>query len=431
MRSRTCVRAAMLCALAATAAVPASASAAPHPVHDDGLTIAATPDPTIAGAGVLIYGQLSGSDLADQPIHLYHRIDPAARFTLISTTRTNAEGFYEFTRAEGVVVSNRNWYVTGPDATHSATIHERVAAILTLTASSSATTTGTPVRFSGSVFPAHANQMVDLQEQDSTTGSGWRTIAQGRTNAASAFNISHAFRLAGDDTLRAYLPGDDRNTAGSSDAVTLAVQQTQNPAFTITTSAPEITVGSPATISGTLYASGSTSVPAVAVAVNLYGKTVGGHFKELGTTVTGTDGSYSFLQAPVNNMVYKVETSAAAGDHSANLYQAVGDTVSLSASASSATVGTAVGFSGTVTPDHAGHAIYLQVLTAKGGWQDVASQSVSPGSRYAFSYRFGQPGTYTVRARIFGGPENVGAGSPTVTVTVAGDAPASTLPAAS
>jgi hypothetical protein len=89
-----------------------------------------------------------------------------------------------------------------------------------------------------------------------------------------------------------------------------------------------------------------------------------------------------------------------------------------------------VTFSGGVTPDHTGHSIYLQIETPKGRFQDVSESTVGSGSRYSFSYAFGQPGTYSVRARIFGGPENVGAGSAPVTVTVSGYAAASTLPAA-
>ena len=233
MRKRNGVRAALLCALAATAAVPASASAASHPVHNDGLTIASTPDPNVAGAGVLIYGQLKGSDVAGQTVHLFHRINPAAQFTLISTTTTNQYGFYEFTRAEGVVVSNRNWYAVGPNGSHSRTIHELVNSTLTMSESASATTTGEAITFAGSVYPAHPDQKVYIQEQSSNSGDSWHTVASGRTNAASAFSIGHAFRTAGDYTLRAYLPADDRNIAGSSDASTLSVQQKQVPSFTI------------------------------------------------------------------------------------------------------------------------------------------------------------------------------------------------------
>jgi hypothetical protein len=429
MRQRTCVRAALLCALTAVAAVPATAGAAPR--HDDGLTIAATPNPIVAGTGVLIYGQLHGSDVADQTVYLYHRIAPATKFTIISKTTTNQNGYYEFTRADGVVITNRDWYVVGPNAAHSRTIDEHVSSTLTLGESASATTTGQKVLFSGTASPAHANEKVLIQIQDSTTGSGWRTVATGRTNAASAYDIAHAFRDGGDYTLRAVLPGDARNIAGSSDASTLEVQQTQNPSFTINSSAPAITVGAGATVSGTLYAIGSTTTPAASVPVELYARGVNGAFQAVASSTTASDGSYSFTEAPVNNTVYKVETTASPVQRTASLYEAVAETVSLTPSATSTTVGTDVSFSGVVSPDHTGHTIYLQVETPKGGWQDVAASSITSGSRYSINYRFGQPSTFTVRARIFGGPENVGAGSTPVTVTVAGDAAASSLPAAS
>jgi hypothetical protein len=429
MRRRTCVRAALLCALTAFAAVPASAGAAPR--HNDGLTIAATPNHIVAGTGVLIYGQLKGSDVADQTIYLYHRIVPASQFTIISTTTTNASGYYEFTRADGVVITNRNWYVTGPNAAHSRTIHERVASTLTLSESSSATTTGQKVLFTGTVYPSHPNEKVLIQTQDSTRGNGWRTVAAGSTNAASAFSIPKAFRDAGDYTLRAVLPTDARNIAGSSDSDTLEVQQTQNPSFTITSSAPAIIVGSSATISGTLYAAGSTTTPDPAIPVTLYARGVNGAFQAIASATTQGDGSYTFSEAPLNNTVYKVETTSAPIARTAGLFEAVADSVSLAASTTTTSVGSVVNFSGGVTPDHTGHLIYLQIQTPKGGWQNVAEEQVSTGSRYSFNYDFGQPSTFTVRVRIFGGPENVGAGSAPVTVTVAGDAPAASLPTAS
>ncbi len=429
MRRRTRARATLLCALTAAAVVPATAGAAP--IHNDGLTIATNQNPIVAGSEVLIYGQLHGSDVAGQTVYLYHKIAPATRYTIISKTTTDASGYYEFTRADGVVVTNRNWYVTGPNLAHSRTVHEHVASTLTLNASTGATTTRQKVLFSGTVYPAHPNQTVDIQSQDSTTGSGWRTVATGRTNAASSYDIAHAFRDGGDYTLRAVLPGDARNTKGASDSSTLEVQQTENPSFTITSSAPAITVGSSATVSGTLYQGGSTTTPQASVPVELYARSVNGAFKAVAAATTGSDGSYTFSVTPANNTVYKVETTAKPIARTASLFEAVADTVSLTPSTTSTTAGTAVSFSGGVTPDHTGHLIYLQIQTARGGWQNVAEQSLSTGSRYSFNYRFGQPSTYTVRVRIFGGPENVGAGSAPVTVTIAGDAAAASLPAAS
>ena len=124
-----------------------------HPHFNHGLTIGANPDPITAGEGVLIYGQLKGPDSAYKRVYLFHRINPASRFTIVGVRRTNAQGFYEFVRADGVVVSNRNWYVVGPYDTHSRTIHELVSAVLTLNASSTSGTTAQPVTFTGTVTP--------------------------------------------------------------------------------------------------------------------------------------------------------------------------------------------------------------------------------------------------------------------------------------
>ena len=112
MRPRFVVLASLLAALVAVS-VPAIASAAPR--HNRGLTINATPNPIIAGDGVLIYGQLRGSDIANKPVVLYHRLATQPRFTIIGVTRTDSHGFYEFTRAEGVVLTNRSWFVRGPE----------------------------------------------------------------------------------------------------------------------------------------------------------------------------------------------------------------------------------------------------------------------------------------------------------------------------
>ncbi len=47
-------------------------------------------------------------------ITLYHRINPNPGFTVIGVTKTNANGQYEFTRQEGIVDTNREWFVRGP-----------------------------------------------------------------------------------------------------------------------------------------------------------------------------------------------------------------------------------------------------------------------------------------------------------------------------
>ena len=402
------------------------------PRHNLGLTIAATPNPVLAGEGVLIYGKLEGSDVANQQIYLYHRIVPASHFTLISITRTNAYGFYEFTRAEGVVMSNRNWFVVGPAGTHSRTMHERVAAVVTLNTSTMTTDTGTPVQFTGTVTPNHPSQRVLLQEQNSTSGNGWSTIASAMTTGNSSFAFSRAFRTPGSYTLRAYFPNDPRNIAGASDPVTVTVQQQQVSSFTISGSEPVIQDGQSETISGTLYKTGSTTTPQSSVPVTLYGAhPADGGFKALATTTTDSSGHYSFTQTPPHNTIYLVRTQGTPSQRTADLFIGVQDVVTINAGALTTTVGASVTVTGTVTPDHTGHVVYLQRLDAAGDWDNVATSRIGPGSTYSFSYRFGQLGTAHLRAAVPGGPENLGGNSAAVTVVVAGLAPVTSLPPAS
>lgn len=431
--ARTAVAVALLAAMLALL-LPGRVSAAPRhhraPHFDRGLTIAATPDPITAGEGVLIYGQLKGPANAHRRIWLFHRINPADRFTPVSVTRTDGSGFYEFVRADGVVVSNRNWFVLGPHGTHSRTIHELVSSVLTLNASESTATTAQTLQFTGTVFPTHRYQRVLLQQQNSIAGNGWQTIASGYTDGSSAFSIMHRFKSAGSYTLRAYFPNDPRNTPGQSPSIEVTIQQQQNPSFTIDGSAAIVTNGQAETISGTLYAPGSTTVPQPGVSVTLYGRQWTGDFKALASTTTSTSGGYSFTQMPLHNMVYRVQASGPGHQTTANLYVGVQDVVTATLATPSLAVGDSVKITGTVTPDHTGHAIYLQEQNAAGNWVDVESGYLTAGSTYTFVYTPGQVGNLQLRVQITGGPVNVGGVSSALALTVNGAAPVGTLPPA-
>ena len=171
-------------------------------------------------------------------------------------TRTNAEGFYEITRADGIVNSNRNWFVLGPDNTHSKTIHELVAAEVTLSSASASATTAQTVNFTGTVFPAHVHQRVLLQEQNSTSGNGWKTIdfrVHGRQLVV--LGGDHRFREAGSYSAARVLPGRPAQHRWSQSATRISqtIEQEQNPSFTINASsqAPVVTNGQSETITGT------------------------------------------------------------------------------------------------------------------------------------------------------------------------------------
>jgi hypothetical protein len=427
MRRCFAVLAATLAAAGALT-VPALSSAAPH--QDKGLTIIAKPSSIVAGQGVLIYGQLSGPKVAHQPIVLFHRINPRPFFTIIGVTRTNANGYYQFIRPEGIVLTNRSWFVRGPNGTHSLTVHEEVQALVSLNADSTNAITGQRVLFTGHVTPDHPFQRVLLQEQNSLSGNGWATIATAFTGGGSNFVIPHHWARPGDYTLRVVLPADPRNVWSSSDTVTIDVQQRQRPDFTISTPEPIVPVGTAVTISGVLDQQGTTTALPT-TEVTLWESEAGGSWHAVSTSVTGTGGGYSFTQSPIHNTAYQVRVTLKPHRATAVLYQGIQDTLTLNASTLTGEVGNTVTLSGNVTPNHVGHLIYLQRLGLDGNWHAVAATLVQTGSSFSFSYVLTQTGSVELRARITGGPENAGAASSAVTITVNGVVPVITLPTTS
>ncbi len=150
--------------------------------------------------------------------------------------------------------------------------------------------------------------------------------------------------------------------------------------------------------------------------------------QELTTTTTGADGSYSFANvASSTNELYLVRTTFAPRRHTAVLFEGVQDVVTMSSSSSTSTVDGHVVFTGSVSPDKAGHAIYLQKLGKDGDWHTVEVRFVNSASTFQFGWTFGTAGTKEFRARITGGPANVGGASAPVTIVVS-QPPLSTLP---
>ncbi len=399
------------------AATPSIAAAAPHPHATRGLTIHATPSHVIAGDPVLIYGHLSGAHNANRQVTLYHRVGTAKTFTYVSRTTTNANGKFFFPRAQHVVNTNRSWFVRGPGHTHSMTIHEAVAAEVTLTSDTTSATTRNAIAFKGQVTPAKGGK-VALQVQTGV-GNTWRTVGTARVGGGGKFTINHAWRTPGPRTVRVHFPGDALNTAASSNPTAVVVNQRQAPFFTIQSSDDLLAVGASATISGTLDKP-HTSAGQGGVAIGLYGRVPhsSGKFALTQTTTTAADGTYSFLVGGASNMLYQARVVGKAR-HSAILFQGVQDAVTITPSATSSTVGGHVTFSGSVAPDNAGHAILLEYIGHDGQWQVAATSTVLANSTYSIPWTFGNAGTKQFRVRVAGGPENVGGASAPVTITVA------------
>jgi hypothetical protein len=417
MRLRFAVPAGLLAAFV-VAVSPGIASAAPH--HNNGLTIHAAPDPILAGEGVLVYGQLNAPPVAGQTIVIYHHVAGGhPGYSPVTRTTTDAHGFYEFPRADGIVNTNRSWFAReqGGQHVHSRTVYERVSALVSLSANTTNTDTGQPITFTGHVFPNHAGEPVFLQEQVGSTDR-WRTLKRGQLGPGSTYSITYRWRVPDAHAVRVVFRGDYRNIRGVSDPVTVTIQQHQLAGFTINTSDPIIPEGSTVSITGTLDQAGS-STPEGSTSVTLWARTAEQkHFVALESTATDSGGNYSFTEKPSQNTLYQVRTTFKPHRHSAVLFEGVRDVVSLSAQPTSTTSGQPVAFTGSVTPDKAGDAVYLQRLGADGDWHTVAVHTVRHDSTFEFVRKFGAAGAKTFRARIPGDPDNVGGASAPVTINV-------------
>jgi hypothetical protein len=430
MRLRTCV---LACALTLLGGLTAAGTVSAAPQHNQGLTIAATPNPVIAGDGVLIYGRLLGPGSGDQTIRLYHHIIGRRQgYGPVAVTHTDGAGYYEFIRPEGLVYTNRNWFVRGPDGAHSRTVHERVIALVSISPTTTRTDTNHAVVFSGHVTPNHRFEQVFLQQQIGSSDE-WRTLRSTTLDPRSSYFVAYRWRRPGVHDIRVLFKGDARSVRSASDIVTIDVEQAQARGFTIDSSIPIVPDGGSVTIFGTLDRPGTTKPQPNAV-VQLWGRTPDHRFQVLADQVTRADGSYSFNQSGLTtNMIYYVATMPGTQprhERTARLYQGVRDLVTMQASTNSATSAQTVTITGMVLPDKSGRTIALQLLGTDGDWHTVELAVVRQDSTFQFTWPAGSPGTNTLRARITSDEDNIGSASAPVSIATTAP-PASALPPAS
>src|ERR1019366_2170482 len=178
-------------------------------------------------------------------------------------------------------------------------------------------------------------------------------------------------------------------------------------------------------ILGVLYALSSPGVPLPATSVTLWGHTAGRTYIRLGSTPTGSDGSYSFTQMPSHNETYRVRTTYIPPPRrkTAQVFEDAADVVSLTASSTTSTVGGEMTFTGTVSPDKTGHVIYLERAGTHDHFHIVKTGFVATGWMYSFTWTFGAEGTKDFRVLVPGREENVSGASPVMSVAVSGVAP--------
>jgi hypothetical protein len=435
--------------------VPSSAFARKHRGADGRCTINITvaPRQIVAGEAVEIFGQLrcvNPASAAGREVKLFHHIVGIGGFSFVQSVTTDAHGFYVISPADGDIETNRSFYVLSMGA-RSATRQVRVAAQVTLSGPPEGQLlTGFPnrVTFTGTVSPADAGARVILQRQNATTGGDWRHIDSGVVDATGSFTIVHTFVVPGDANIRVLVRSQRRNIPSVSSVLAYSISQAQNPALTIQASADPIAFGEGVTISGKVTAGPNQPVTLLARTARQHG------FARVAQVSANAMGEYSFpAQSPVNSTFYRVQTATVSPCRSlppgvvcplanrrrvspllrsrrvssAVLYEGVKDVLTAQVSATTVQAGQSVTFSGTVSPDHTGHVIYLERQNVHvPGFHVIQVSFVGAGSAYSIVHRLYDPGTKVLRVFIPGGPENQGAASPPFSIQVT-PAPASAL----
>jgi len=436
MRSGRLILSAAVLACVCALALPAAVLARRHPSLAGGcaISIKVVPHYLVAGEPVVIYGYLHCAGrgrAANREVKLFHHLlgEPGG-FTYVQSVTTNAAGFYLINRADGVVESDRAWYVQALGA-RSASKAVHVAAVVTLSGPAEGqllTGAANRVSFSGTVSPDDVGARVVLQRQTGAAGTEWHpignaTVLPGPTpGGPGTFTIPHVFRVPGDANVRVLLRSQRRNAASVSNVLSYEISQAQNPKLTIQASSDPIAFGESVTISGKLEGGGGEFVTLFART-----KTQPG-LNAVAQVQANPAGEYAFAaQSPINSTLYRVQSSCqppvrAKGCHkvkSAILYVGVKDVLTAQVSATTVAAGQPIAFTGTVAPDHTGHTIYLERQNAHfPGFHVIEVGVVGAGSTYSISRRFYDPGTKVVRVFVPGGPENGGAASQPFTITV-------------
>jgi hypothetical protein len=264
-------RVALACAVATSslAVLKTGASGFRHP-NPNGrcrVSIDVVPRQITAGEPVTIFGRLlcrRQVRAANRVVRLFHHFPDTPGFTFVQSTTTDAQGFYLFQRADGIVYSNRVWHVISHGA-QSANRRIRVAAQVTLSGPPEGTQILTgpanKVTFMGTMNPADVGAHVILQRQSSLTGNEWHRIDSGLVQAGGGFTIVHTFIVPGDANIRVLVRSQGRDIPSPSNVLAYEISQAQNPALTINASADPIVYGQSVTISGTLTGGAGESDP--------------------------------------------------------------------------------------------------------------------------------------------------------------------------
>jgi phospholipase C len=184
-----------------------------------GITLAVSPDPTIAGQQVTITGRLVGvRHPCGVEVKLLQRQGSGA-YKLLTTAVTGSTGSYRIALPAGEVETNQVWRAAARNL-RSPAVPQPVAAQVNLTTDQTFALVGGRETLSGLVVPSHAGESVRLQQR---RGTRWLTLSSSRLSGNSTFSVGRTVRGPGERVLRVLLRGDQRNAAATSAIVRLTV----------------------------------------------------------------------------------------------------------------------------------------------------------------------------------------------------------------
>ena len=357
-----------------------------------------------AGETVALLGRVScpeGTDGAGEQITIYRR-DGASRTALaaLATTTSGEDGSYQLTTPP---LTSKSVFVASSALGGKARATIRVTPTVTLTGpatagaelASRAGRAHGPNRFtfSGTVTPAGEGGHVALQSEYLVPGERWHTIGRGRLDSQGRFSISRGFLAPGEVEVRvlSHVRG---QLIAASDTLTYDIAEAQNPQLTIQTSADPALSGGSVTITG--VAAGASGQ-----ALTLQARTRAGSFATVATSISETDGAYSFTVAPRENTTYRVRSADAV---SAALFEGVRYSLSALAPAGPLQTGVQASFSGAVLTAPPGQPVYLERANgeeaAGARFRVVATGNVDSVFSYTIPYAFRRAGSYSMRVRV-------------------------------
>ena len=358
-----------------------------------------------SGETVTIFGKLTcpeGTSVGERELTVYEREHDAgaSSYAPLGVASTEADGSYKL--STGALEADTTFRVRVGD--HGARTVVRVAPIVTLSGPSPTaklSTAGThlhgarPARvtFNGVVKPGGAAR-VSLQVAYAATGEQWRTVAFGDVDGDGGFAVSHAFRTAGQASVRVLVHMRGRHAVAASETLTYEVAQAQNPQLTIGSSAAPLAYGQSASIGG-VAADGAGQT------ITLLARTHGGGWTAVSSTTAGPGGEYTFTQAPTQSTVYRASLGAT---RSAVLYEGVKRALMPDPAPGEVQAGQTATFTGRVSPADEGQLVYAERQNASGTGFHVVASSTIAGSSYSISHVFANAGSYVMRIRVPGDP---------------------------